>query len=44
MLLGYSDILSDTDHLLKDEFNRQFKYVLVIDMERFCKDVFGSSN
>lgn len=43
-ILGYTEILADSNHLLRDEFYKAFKYVLVIDMERFCKDVFGSSN
>ena len=43
-LLGYSEILSDGEHLVKDEFVECFKHVLVIDMQRFCNDVFGSSN
>jgi hypothetical protein len=43
-LLGYCDILSDTNRLTKDALLQAAQYVLVIDMRRFCKDVFGSSN
>ncbi len=31
-ILGYTEILADTEHLIKDEFVQSFKYVLVIDM------------
>lgn len=31
-ILGYTEILADTEHLVKDEFIQAFKYVLVIDM------------
>ena len=43
-LLGYCDILADSDKIFKDAVIQAAKYVLVIDMERFCHDVFGSSN
>jgi len=43
-ILGYTEILSESNHYIRDEFHKAFKYVLVVDMERFCKDVFGSSN